>query len=1527
MLTRTISKLTTKLVLFIGTSLALVAGGVVTFVSHSASFYAPAQVKLQTNRQDIRFSAAHSLAAGSAEQATARALALAAADFDEDGTPDLLGSSTDGSTGSISFYRGNVEAILPTSKTAPNAAAFFPASNELALPLAPEFLVTGDFNADGHFDVVAAARNRSTLALLAGDGNGNFAALQTLELSGNVTALAAGEINRADGLADLAVAINAPNGAQALLFAAAEGAWTAQPQTFELAHEATSFAFGHLTRDAFADLAIAAGSELALLEGGAPTPTMTRKAMQFAIDSVAIGRFTDTARNQIAMLARGGSIYVAQDNRATNPRGRRGSKTRNQDWRTELLLDAGTQPEAAGTRQLLRAQVSTNAKDDLLWLAADQLQIVTNKFTPELAAVKAESQAEIVAALPMRVSPSAVNGLVLLSAKHAAPLVAQPEVAMTFTVNNTSDFGDLFPGDGVCSFSQTGGANTCTLRAAIQEANANVGLDTINFNINAGPQTITIGTPLPIIGAPVTVGGVVISGETLRLDGVPQAGAPADQSITITYTVPPTAPPPTPAAALNLLSSGNTVRGLTIRGINFNAGINLSGSNNNIIEGNTIFSISGSGVSFNNSSNNTIGGTTAAARNIIYENYTGIELNQITTTQNTIVGNYIGTNSTGTIAMGNFTGIAINFAENNTIGGTTAGARNIISGNDDEGISITGAMVGKPLTGQPSGSISLPGQMPEAANNNTIQGNYIGVDATGVNPLGNGISSEFSPRGGIRIFGANGTIIRGNVIANNSGNGVFVEPMLSPSPDAVNNSIQDNSIHSNSGLGIELGAAGVTPNDAGDADAGANNLQNFPVLTSALSRTTGTTISGTLNSAANSSYTIELFSNAACDASGNGEGETFVTRLAVTTDAAGNATFSTVVTPPLAAGRALTATATDLNGNTSEFSACVAVQNAVADLAVTKTATPNPVFVGNNLTYNLTVSNAGPNDATGVVLTDTIAIPGGQFTIVSATTPKPGGSCSTSGSTITCSLGSFAPGASTTVTIVIAPTIPTGPTIPPNSVTATNTATVTGIEVDSNLLNNTVTVTSTVSASADLAVTQTVSVNPAQSGQVVTYSITVTNNGPSVAATATANITLPPQLTNITCTAAPGWICSGTGNVWATSFPSMGPGSATTTLRGTLACLTQDTTLTSTATVSGQSFDPNAANNTSTLNSTGLVGAALGAIAYDAGGTALSFGPVVAGSTATPPSGTFTLTNTGCLPMNLTTALFRRASDTATLAGVDDSRYYSLRLVPATGAEIPLPRVDNPDRNGTHLIPINRTLLSGEQLRFRVSFNPPLPFFAGFFAQKDQQLFASQVLPGLLNSMLTFNFIAGSVAGTPGSATADMTARVSPAVQIIPREGFTTGTQLVNMDTIFGDFRVRVSLFDANKNVNRITYQFFDTFRQPAGNPLEVNLATAISQSALLPGQCFTLQQDFSGAGARPDIVYVRVTVTDADGTSVSASSSPFIPTLTATSAFTPEAVRGDVITLPALRWGTVSDARRRQTDSRSIKDVTKREN
>ena len=124
-------------------------------------------------------------------------------------------------------------------------------------------------------------------------------------------------------------------------------------------------------------------------------------------------------------------------------------------------------------------------------------------------------------------------------------------------------------------------------------------------------------------------------------------------------------------------------------------------------------------------------------------------------------------------------------------------------------------------------------------------------------------------------------------------------------------------------MGIDLNQDGVVnPNDAGDSDVGANNLQNFPIVSSVTSNGNSTNVKGSLNSAASTQFTIDFYSNAACDASGNGEGASPFGVTQVTTGANGNATFDVTIPGALAANRTITATATDPNGNTSEFSAC-----------------------------------------------------------------------------------------------------------------------------------------------------------------------------------------------------------------------------------------------------------------------------------------------------------------------------------------------------------------------------------------------------------------------------------------------------------------------------------------------------------------------------------------------------------------------------------------------------------------------------
>jgi len=138
-----------------------------------------------------------------------------------------------------------------------------------------------------------------------------------------------------------------------------------------------------------------------------------------------------------------------------------------------------------------------------------------------------------------------------------------------------------------------------------------------------------------------------------------------------------------------------------------------------------------------------------------------------------------------------------------------------------------------------------------------------------------------------------------------------------------------------------------------------------------------------------------------------------------------------------------------------KFPSC-ATAAAGSDLSVAKTDSPDPVVLGSILTYTVTVTNNGPDNATGVTLTDTL--PGG-VTFGSAIPSQ--GSCSPGGGVVTCGLGSLASGGSASVTIVVTPTA-AGPLL--------NTASVTAIETDPNAANNTATATTTANLPASMTV-------------------------------------------------------------------------------------------------------------------------------------------------------------------------------------------------------------------------------------------------------------------------------------------------------------------------------------------------------------------------------------------------------------------------------------------------------------------------
>ncbi len=342
-------------------------------------------------------------------------------------------------------------------------------------------------------------------------------------------------------------------------------------------------------------------------------------------------------------------------------------------------------------------------------------------------------------------------------------------------------------------------------------------------------------------------------------------------------------------------------------------GVGFNTATNNVIQGNLIgtditgtkpLGNNGPGISLSDSGDNTIGGAARGAGNVISANNAdGILTTSEILGDNLIQGNKIGTDITGTKPLGNSAnGIDLFDESGNTVGGTTPAAANVISANGQDGIT-TGPFFG---------------------NNNLIEGNFIGTNATGAKDLGNGgvgvyVQDSDNTIGGT-MRGA------GNVIAYNGQAGVAVVDNFNGLTTGVE--ILSNSIFANQGLGIDLNDDGVTPNHPGGPVYGPNYLQNYSVLTSALDGAGKTTISGTLNSAADTSYLIQLFADPTADPSGYGQGQFLIGSITVTTDANGNASFTATYSPTVPAGWYVSATATDPTGDTSEFAQDVQVTRA-----------------------------------------------------------------------------------------------------------------------------------------------------------------------------------------------------------------------------------------------------------------------------------------------------------------------------------------------------------------------------------------------------------------------------------------------------------------------------------------------------------------------------------------------------------------------------------------------------------------------
>lgn len=216
------------------------------------------------------------------------------------------------------------------------------------------------------------------------------------------------------------------------------------------------------------------------------------------------------------------------------------------------------------------------------------------------------------------------------------------------------------------------------------------------------------------------------------------------------------------------------------------------------------------------------------------------------------------------------------------------------------GLDIPGLGASKAQGTEPSEVVFDGSSCPEPCNGLTIAGDSSSV---------HGITIRNFPSNGIVVNGSTNSITETN-ISGNQGAGVVLE-------SGSGNTIRGNAIFDNGGLGIDLGADGITENDTDDDDTGANGLLNFPIITSVTAGSTN--IDGTFSSTPNSTFELDFYGNSRCNDSGNGEGQYYLGSTRVNTDSEGEATFSVSFEETFGI---VSATATDSAGSTSEFSDC-----------------------------------------------------------------------------------------------------------------------------------------------------------------------------------------------------------------------------------------------------------------------------------------------------------------------------------------------------------------------------------------------------------------------------------------------------------------------------------------------------------------------------------------------------------------------------------------------------------------------------
>ncbi len=668
---------------------------------------------------------------------TPRSLALG--DFDADREADLAVGYARGAGGVVTILGPPVRLVNEQHE-----ASF---QRDVEIPVAADFLAAGDFNADGYTDLAAAARAGSNVWFLFNQGNGSFGPSTPVYVGESITAFLAEDLNRHDGLIDLALGVTTVDGYQLVVLEGPLGAARSEPDLLELPTRVESLVALRIDNDAWPDLTIATGNTLVLVPG---------RDRRLSLD--------ERQRSQAEPL-RAYVVDLDQSAEALAP--------------TQATSRSGVQARLADgslgwtSRADLAVWMGDKRGETLRWQSLDAL---TSRLALPVAleelrrsspvGVRPRADDTSIAAVALHLDADAVDDVITLESTGDLVVTTTQGGAYTFIVNSTDDVDD-----GSCT------VDHCSLREAIIAANAEL-FGTVSFaDLASGDNLIIPTSQLPAVGV---TGLTTVDGWTHPDGMVEISGVVAGNS-----------------DGLHVLGGFNTVRGLVINGFSGDAVV-VEGQASRV-EDNYIGTTFDGGPGLGNGGygvlcldcddvlirRNVIAGSLEGGVRVMEAGVGGVEISD----------NLIGTDVTGTIADRNDLGIKIGDEVAGSPSYPVSILDNLISGNSEEGVLLEeggghllqGNRVGTNLAGTAAipnsvtgitsaltDSVSLGGTSPAARNvvsgnptnvrlldsylvaqtNLLLQGNYIGPDVAGAASLGG--------NRGLEVFGHHPTTLGGS---------------------------------------------------------------------------------------------------------------------------------------------------------------------------------------------------------------------------------------------------------------------------------------------------------------------------------------------------------------------------------------------------------------------------------------------------------------------------------------------------------------------------------------------------------------------------------------------------------------------------------------------------------------------------------------------------------------------------------------------------------------------------------------------